>query len=657
MVPKAFNSMFRLGMANLGAMRWGEAVIAFELCTQLQPSSGSAWANLALAYLRLGHLDRALSAAEEGVAREPGNGGAWTILSETRRNAGELTAAVDAAKRGVRVQPGESLAYGHLALAYRELGEHEKALAAVRKARKWARSYDPLLCVIAADSLRAIGKLDAALKEYQTVIDNEGNPAPIIIGEQPILSAWRGKGIAHLMKAGREGSLDECQRAVEAFEETIRLNPRDAKTWGGMGFLLRKLGRFESSLDGIERAIDLGGRDDFLGLQRGLTLSELDRNEEALGELEAVVEESVDESLRREALTYRPGVLLRMGRLEECLGACDEALEQHADNAVVRNTKGCALLLLERPDEAAEEFETARRHSPSDPVVLSNLGNLARIEQRYGEADKLLGDALEGEPSNAGIWIARFLSLRDQDRRQDAEELVARASSQLKSMPSVLRAVLSGVREASLEKSLALNASRIAELEEALAARHATETPLEAHRRHLRVFEALLTKDAVREEEIKQFLKSESSRFIFGLDALRMYTEHELGSDFQTDFVLEYPRQRYVMVEIENPRHRLYTTKGKSAALVHACQQVEDWQQWVEENNAYAQKKLPGCASPEGLVIVGRASALTDDDRKRLERSNVNTRGRMTINTYDDLIERARAILGNLLAARVDPVA
>jgi len=176
------------------------------------------------------------------------------------------------------------------------------------------------------------------------------------------------------------------------------------------------------------------------------------------------------------------------------------------------------------------------------------------------------------------------------------------------------------------------------------------------HFLRLAQFESLLNKPGVREEEIKQFLKSESSRLIFGLECIRLHTEHQFGAEFQADFVLEFPEQRYVIVEIENPNQRLYTKRGDpTASLSHARQQVEDWQQWLEENNAYAQKRLPVCVSPEGLVIIGRRGSLTPVDRGRLARSNINTRGRLTVRTYDDLLESARAVAVNLEAARPQP--
>lgn len=92
--------------------------------------------------------------------------------------------------------------------------------------------------------------------------------------------------------------------------------------------------------------------------------------------------------------------------------------------------------------------------------------------------------------------------------------------------------------------------------------------------------------------------------------------------------------------------------KGESAQLTHGCQQVEDWQAWIEENNPYAQKKLPGCVSPEGLVVIGRRGTLSAVDAQRLARANVTTRGKLTIQTYDDLLDNARIVLTNLTRSR-----
>ena len=205
---------------------------------------------------------------------------------------------------------------------------------------------------------------------------------------------------------------------------------------------------------------------------------------------------------------------------------------------------------------------------------------------------------------------------------------------------------MSRAKEAGLVGSLHAAGDRIAQLEQELALRPSrTEPPSAVLDKRITELEALLDKKGVHEEEIKQFLKDERSRFMFGAQAVRTHTEHQLGSDFKCDFVLEYPERRYVLIEIENPKHLLFTKKGdKRKELVHACQQVEDWQQWLDENNSYAQTKLPGCVSPEGLVVIGRASGLTQSDERRLQRANITSRGLMKIMTYDGLLTEAKAV-------------
>lgn len=63
----------------------------------------------------------------------------------------------------------------------------------------------------------------------------------------------------------------------------------------------------------------------------------------------------------------------------------------------------------------------------------------------------------------------------------------------------------------------------------------------------------------------------------------------------------------------------------------------------MEQNLPLVERHYPGLRSPEGWVIIGRSSGLTDFEKRRLLRRNINMRGRITIRTYDDLIEEAKA--------------
>lgn len=122
-----------------------------------------------------------------------------------------------------------------------------------------------------------------------------------------------------------------------------------------------------------------------------------------------------------------------------------------------------------------------------------------------------------------------------------------------------------------------------------------------------------------------------------------------LGTERRIDFLIRKPDGSYILVEIENPKARLFVKSGDfSKELNRAIRQVEDWQEWIENNLQTVERRYPGIRSPESLIVIGRSLRLTSEERSRLARRNVNTRGRVTIRTYDDLLEEAKAYVRSL---------
>jgi hypothetical protein len=74
---------------------------------------------------------------------------------------------------------------------------------------------------------------------------------------------------------------------------------------------------------------------------------------------------------------------------------------------------------------------------------------------------------------------------------------------------------------------------------------------------------------------------------------------------------------------------------------------VKDWFEWIGEDLEYARSKMPGIKEPKGRVIMGRRSSIAPEHRHVLARENVESR-RITTQTYDDLIDRAKQPLNNL---------
>lgn len=166
----------------------------------------------------------------------------------------------------------------------------------------------------------------------------------------------------------------------------------------------------------------------------------------------------------------------------------------------------------------------------------------------------------------------------------------------------------------------------------------------------LEEFIALLAQPDVHEKrDIHTFL--DDNQFILHPNPAEIFSEVPLGlgTEFRMDFQIREATGSYLLVELENSRHRLFTKSGDFSAQVnHAQRQVEDWQQWIDENLYLVQKRYPDIVAPIGMVVIGRSVDLSEEEKTRLARRNTNQRGRMVIHTYDDLIQNARQFISSI---------
>ena len=141
------------------------------------------------------------------------------------------------------------------------------------------------------------------------------------------------------------------------------------------------------------------------------------------------------------------------------------------------------------------------------------------------------------------------------------------------------------------------------------------------------------------EEDYQAFLK-QNPVFLDPL-AADVIPKQKLGIEMVTDFVLRRYDNKYILVEIEKPQDRLFTlTNDFTANFTQAFGQVLDFQQWVDSNAAYARVHMPGISSPHGLLVIGRRTDLTEENKTKLHRFSINC-STIDIVTFDDLLQNA----------------
>ena len=160
----------------------------------------------------------------------------------------------------------------------------------------------------------------------------------------------------------------------------------------------------------------------------------------------------------------------------------------------------------------------------------------------------------------------------------------------------------------------------------------------------IKELEAIVSLENRNENQIQAFLTE--NPVLLGIEYKRIVPKHKLGAEYEMDYALERYDGIYDLLEIESSNLKLFTKQGNpTKELVHAEQQVLDWQQWLEEKNFYAQEKLRGITSPKGYIIIGRNES--DNIKRKLKRRNATFNG-IQILTYDDLLDKAKTLLNRI---------
>jgi tetratricopeptide (TPR) repeat protein len=143
--------------------------------------------------------------------------------------------------------------------------------------------------------------------------------------------------------------VENFEKALPFFLETVKKNPHHADAFFQMGYCLRNLGKYPEAIASYERAFRLKPED-----------PEIPNN-----------------------LCVAYGMA---GRFSEALESCTTALRLKPDLAEAHNNLGWALHRLGRDQEAIEACKEAIRYNPDVAMAHFNLGNAYAGRQRYSDA-------------------------------------------------------------------------------------------------------------------------------------------------------------------------------------------------------------------------------------------------------------------------------
>jgi len=206
-------------------------------------------------------------------------------------------------------------------------------------------------------------------------------------------------------------------KALEAFQEAIRLKPGYAEAHNNKGVVLSKLNRWEEALEAFEEAIRLKPGYADAHYNKGVALGKLNQWEEALEAYEEVIRLKPGYA---EAYLSKGAALGKLNRPKEALEAFQEAIRLKPGYTEAHYGKGVALGKLNQWKEALEAYERAIRLKPGAAEAYPAKGEALGKLNRWEEALEAFEEALRLEPDLSPAALGAAIALFELGRTKEA---------------------------------------------------------------------------------------------------------------------------------------------------------------------------------------------------------------------------------------------
>ncbi len=176
------------------------------------------------------------------------------------------------------------------------------------------------------------------------------------------------------MKGDELFNAGKYQEALDAYNESIALEPNNVRAWAGQGYAYNAISNFPAALVSLEQATAISPNYGKATLEKGNALFGLNRYEDAIVAYQDAVKiypEYAYLGYYGEARSFQA-----LGKYNEALPLYEKALTFKPEYAPGWNYKGETLVALNRPSEAIAAFDKAISLSPGYLLAIQNKNNV-----------------------------------------------------------------------------------------------------------------------------------------------------------------------------------------------------------------------------------------------------------------------------------------
>ena len=161
--------------------------------------------------------------------------------------------------------------------------------------------------------------------------------------------------------------------ALDAFNNSLSIDPNDAIVWYNKGLALGHLDRYSEALDAFNKSLLINPKDGDSWYEKGYALTYLGRYSEASDTQNIAL---VINPNNTNAWNNKGYALAHLGRYQDALDIYDRALSIDVNNTITWNNKGYALDNLGRYQDALDAYDKALSIDTNNTIAQGNKNNL-----------------------------------------------------------------------------------------------------------------------------------------------------------------------------------------------------------------------------------------------------------------------------------------
>jgi tetratricopeptide (TPR) repeat protein len=350
-------------------------------------------------YLKNGQVDEALALFKLYVEADSGNAGMWYSVGMAYELKEQSDEAIVAYQKAIEIAPEVTEAA-------------ERIYSLCRKEQKWDRLitiFEPFINTPEAKVYR-LGIADA----YISKEEKDFETSEILLS--PLLQEENVEWQVYDLMGRAEWGQKNYSTAAAYFQNIIDLDVKNRIGWIFKGFVLSDADSLDSAEKHYKKALNYLPNDSFILTFHGISLQRLNRDEEAVVQLEKSL--LIDSTSVNTLVSY--GISLnRLKRSNQALIPLEQAVELEPNNYTALSTLGMIYDELKIYDKCDSLYKNALRIFPDDPLFLNNYAySLAERSEKLEFALEMAKKAVAAAPDNDAYqdtigWIYYRLGMYD----------------------------------------------------------------------------------------------------------------------------------------------------------------------------------------------------------------------------------------------------